>query len=118
MIGTISAVPMLFAISRRSPLPRKPSQQQNQPLGFDIHHADHHGGILPAHQLERGIGVREALLEKLLWEELTARSKPGTGILISIAGAAVGVSALGLVGGVFYLERISGRYRPVSESSP
>ncbi len=62
-----------------------------------------------------GIGVREALLEKLL-EEL-CQIKPGTGILISIAGAAVYL-LWGLVGGVFYLERIKRRYRPVSESSP
>ena len=60
-----------------------------------------------------GIGVREAFLEKLL-EEL-CQVPGGTGVLISIAGAAVYL-LWGLVGGVFYLERIRRRYR--SESSP
>ncbi len=60
-----------------------------------------------------GMGVREAFLEKLL--EQLCQVPGGTGVLISIAGAAVYL-LWGLVGGVFYLERIRRNYR--SESSP
>lgn len=60
-----------------------------------------------------GIGVREAFLEKLLAE--LCKVPAGTGVLISIAGAAVYL-LWGLVGGVFYIERIKRHYR--SESSP
>jgi glycosyltransferase 2 family protein len=60
-----------------------------------------------------GIGVREALFEELL-VELCGVAK-GTGLLISIAGAAVYL-LWGLVGGVFYLERIRRNY--LRERSP
>jgi glycosyltransferase 2 family protein len=60
-----------------------------------------------------GIGVREALFEELL-AELCGVSR-GTGLLISIAGMTVYL-LWGLVGGVFYLGRITGRYRASSET--
>ncbi|HEY5793245.1 MAG TPA: lysylphosphatidylglycerol synthase transmembrane domain-containing protein [Chthoniobacterales bacterium] len=59
-----------------------------------------------------GIGVREALFEELL-AELCGVSR-GTGLLISIAGMTVYL-IWGLVGGVFYLERIKRRYRFAGE---
>ena len=55
-----------------------------------------------------GIGVREALFSEILTDLFLL---PGSvGVLISIAGAAVYL-LWGLVGGVFYLERIKRRYR-------
>lgn len=54
-----------------------------------------------------GIGVREALFEELL-AELCGVSR-GTGLLISIAGMTVYL-LWGLVGGYFYLGRITKRY--------
>lgn len=54
-----------------------------------------------------GIGVREALFEELL-AELCGVSR-GTGLLISISGMMVYL-LWGLVGGIFYLERIKRRY--------
>ena len=61
-----------------------------------------------------GIGVREALFEELL-AELCGVPR-GTGLLISIAGMTVYL-LWGLVGGVFYLGRITRRYRVSSETS-
>jgi uncharacterized protein (TIRG00374 family) len=61
-----------------------------------------------------GIGVREALFEELL-AELCGVSR-GTGLLISIAGMTVYL-LWGLVGGVFYLGRITKRYRLSREIS-
>ena len=61
-----------------------------------------------------GIGVREALFEELL-AELCGVPR-GTGLLISIAGMTVYL-LWGLVGGVFYLGRITKRYRASSETS-
>ena len=61
-----------------------------------------------------GIGVREALFEELL-AELCGVSR-GTGLLISIAGMTVYL-LWGLVGGVFYLGRITRRYRASSETA-
>lgn len=61
-----------------------------------------------------GIGVREALFEELL-AELCGVSR-GTGLLISIAGMTVYL-LWGLVGGVFYLGRITKRYRASRETS-
>jgi uncharacterized protein (TIRG00374 family) len=61
-----------------------------------------------------GIGVREALFEELL-AELCGVPR-GTGLLISIAGMTVYL-LWGLVGGVFYLGRITRRYRLSSETS-
>lgn len=61
-----------------------------------------------------GIGVREALFEELLAELCGVPT--GTGLLISIAGMTVYL-LWGLVGGVFYLDRIRGRYSPPSETS-
>jgi uncharacterized protein (TIRG00374 family) len=58
-----------------------------------------------------GMGVREALFEELL-AELCGVAK-GTGLLISIAGMTVYL-LWGLVGGVFYLERIKKRYKPTA----
>lgn len=56
-----------------------------------------------------GIGVRETLFEKILQDLFHL---PGSvGVLISIAGASVYL-LWGLVGGVFYLERIKRNYRP------
>jgi len=58
-----------------------------------------------------GMGVRETLFEKILQDLFHL---PGsTGVLISIAGAAVYL-LWGLVGGVFYLERIKRNYRPTA----
>lgn len=62
-----------------------------------------------------GMGLREFYLERCLQELCAVPS--GMGVLISIAGAAVYL-LWGLVGGVFYLERIRRRYRPVSDISP
>jgi glycosyltransferase 2 family protein len=61
-----------------------------------------------------GIGVREALFEELLAELCVVPR--GTGLLISIAGMTVYL-LWGLVGGVFYLGRITRRYRLSSETS-
>jgi glycosyltransferase 2 family protein len=61
-----------------------------------------------------GIGVREALFEELLAELCGVPS--GIGLLISIAGMTVYL-LWGLVGGIFYLERIAKRYRLSSEIS-
>jgi glycosyltransferase 2 family protein len=61
-----------------------------------------------------GIGVREALFEELL-AELCGVSR-GTGLLISIAGMTVYL-LWGLVGGIFYLGRITKRYRASSETA-
>ena len=61
-----------------------------------------------------GIGVREALFEELL-AELCGVPR-GTGLLISIAGMTVYL-LWGLVGGVFYLGRITKRYRVSGETS-
>jgi glycosyltransferase 2 family protein len=61
-----------------------------------------------------GIGVREALFEELL-AELCGVSR-GTGLLISIAGMTIYL-LWGLVGGLFYLGRITRRYRLRSETS-
>jgi uncharacterized protein (TIRG00374 family) len=61
-----------------------------------------------------GIGVREALFEELL-AELCGVSR-GTGLLISITGMTVYL-LWGLVGGFFYLGRITRRYRLRSETS-
>jgi glycosyltransferase 2 family protein len=61
-----------------------------------------------------GIGVREALFEELL-AELCGVPR-GTGLLISIAGMTVYL-LWGLVGGVFYLGRITKRYRVSRETS-
>jgi len=61
-----------------------------------------------------GMGLREVYLEQCL--QALCGVSSGMGVLISIAGAAVYL-LWGLVGGVFYLERICRRYRPVSESS-
>jgi len=61
-----------------------------------------------------GIGVREALFEELLAELCGVPT--GTGLLISIAGMTVYL-LWGLVGGVFYLDRIRGRYSPPSATS-
>ena len=61
-----------------------------------------------------GIGVREALFEELL-AELCGVPR-GTGLLISIAGMTV-YFVWGLVGGIFYLGRITKRYRLSRESS-
>ena len=55
-----------------------------------------------------GIGVREALFEELL-AQLCGVSR-GTGLLISIAGMTIYL-LWGLVGGFFYLGRITRRYR-------
>ncbi len=55
-----------------------------------------------------GIGVREALFEKLLSE--LCGVPQGTGLLISITGMFVYL-VWGLPGGLFYLERIRRRYR-------
>ncbi len=60
-----------------------------------------------------GIGVREALLEELL-AQLCGVSR-GTGLLISIAGMTVYL-LWGLVGGYFYLGRITKRYRASRET--
>lgn len=60
-----------------------------------------------------GMGVREALFEELL-AELCGVAK-GTGLLISIAGMSVYL-IWGLVGGVFYLERIKKRYKPATSA--
>ncbi|HEY5704649.1 MAG TPA: lysylphosphatidylglycerol synthase transmembrane domain-containing protein [Terrimicrobiaceae bacterium] len=60
-----------------------------------------------------GIGVREALFEELL-AELCGVSR-GTGLLISIAGMTV-YFLWGLVGGYFYLGRITKRYRASRET--
>jgi uncharacterized protein (TIRG00374 family) len=54
-----------------------------------------------------GIGVREALFERLLWE--LCGVPQGTGLLISITGMFI-YMAWGLPGGLFYLERIRRRY--------
>jgi uncharacterized protein (TIRG00374 family) len=61
-----------------------------------------------------GIGVREALFEELL-AELCGVSR-GTGLLVSIAGMTVYL-LWGLVGGFFYLGRITRPYRLRSETS-
>lgn len=61
-----------------------------------------------------GIGVREALFEELL-AQLCGVSR-GTGLLISIAGMTVYL-LWGLVGGVFYVERILKRYRASNETA-
>jgi uncharacterized protein (TIRG00374 family) len=61
-----------------------------------------------------GIGVREALFEELLAE--LCNVPRGTGLLISIAGMTVYL-LWGLVGGIFYLGRITRRYRLSSETS-
>ena len=61
-----------------------------------------------------GIGVREALFEELL-AELCGVPR-GTGLLISITGMTVYL-LWGLVGGVFYLGRITRRYRVSSETA-
>ena len=61
-----------------------------------------------------GIGVREALFEELL-AELCGVPR-GTGLLISIAGMTVYL-LWGLVGGIFYLARITRHYRVSSETS-
>jgi uncharacterized protein (TIRG00374 family) len=56
-----------------------------------------------------GIGVREALFSEILTDLFHL---PGSlGVLISMAGASVYL-LWGLVGGVFYLERIKRQYRP------
>ena len=60
-----------------------------------------------------GIGVREALFEELL-AQLCGVSR-GTGLLISIAGMTVYL-LWGLVGGYFYLGRITKRYRASRET--
>ena len=54
-----------------------------------------------------GMGVREALFEELL-AELCGVAR-GTGLLISIAGVTIYL-IWGLLGGIFYLERIKRRY--------
>ncbi|MBE2203146.1 MAG: flippase-like domain-containing protein [Chthoniobacterales bacterium] len=54
-----------------------------------------------------GIGVREALFERLLWE--LCGVPQGTGLLISITGMFI-YMAWGLPGGLFYIERIRRRY--------
>jgi glycosyltransferase 2 family protein len=61
-----------------------------------------------------GIGVREALFEELLAE--LCGVPQGTGLLISIAGMTVYL-LWGLVGGVFYLGRITEPYRASSETA-
>jgi uncharacterized membrane protein YbhN (UPF0104 family) len=61
-----------------------------------------------------GIGVREALFEELL-AELCGVPR-GTGLLISITGMTVYL-LWGLVGGIFYLGRITRLYRLSSETS-
>jgi glycosyltransferase 2 family protein len=61
-----------------------------------------------------GIGVREALFEELL-AQLCGVSR-GTGLLISIAGMTVYL-LWGLVGGFFYLGRITKHYRASSEAA-
>jgi uncharacterized protein (TIRG00374 family) len=61
-----------------------------------------------------GIGVREALFEELL-AQLCGVSR-GTGLLISIAGMTVYL-LWGLVGGVFYLGRITKRYGASRETA-
>jgi uncharacterized protein (TIRG00374 family) len=61
-----------------------------------------------------GIGVREALFEELL-AQLCGVSR-GTGLLISIAGMTVYL-LWGLVGGVFYLGRITKHYRAPRETT-
>lgn len=58
-----------------------------------------------------GIGPREALLDNALTD--LCGVPPGTGMIISIAGMTVYL-LWGLVGGVFYLERIKRRYLPSS----
>ena len=61
-----------------------------------------------------GMGLREVYLEQCL--QALCGVSSGMGVLISITGAAVYL-LWGLVGGVFYLERICRGHRPVSESS-
>ena len=61
-----------------------------------------------------GIGVREALFEELL-AQLCGVSR-GTGLLISIAGMTIYL-LWGLVGGFFYLGRITRRYRASRETA-
>ena len=61
-----------------------------------------------------GIGVREALFEELL-AQLCGVSR-GTGLLISITGMTVYL-LWGLVGGFFYLGRITRRYRASRETA-
>jgi len=61
-----------------------------------------------------GMGVREGLFEGLLAELCGVTA--GTGLVISIAGMTVYL-IWGLVGGLFYLERIRKSYEPPSEKA-
>lgn len=109
ILGTIYTVPMLFAYFMAFCFAAKAFT--NQVSFWDM------TSIMPLVTAIsslpislNGIGLREAFLDNLLQE--LCGTPAGIGTTISIAGMAVYL-LWGLLGGVFYLERIKRRYQPV-----